>query len=154
MTRRALTCTGLATVLLLAVATVALGATYAGHGTTDTKVRVAFEKERRAIKRFTIERARFFCTDGDRFRADTRVGRMRLNDRGRFRGRFTNADGSVSVIVRGRLRGERARGRFRIVSFIGETQCNTNRVRWKAQRQPRRAGASLLQSGHYENLAW
>ncbi len=154
MTRRALTCTGLAAILLLAVATVALGATYAGRGVDDPKVRVAFEKERRAIKRFTIERARFFCTDGDRFRADTRVGRMRVDDRRRFRGRFTNAEGSVSVVVRGRLRGERARGRFRIVSFYGDVQCNTNKVEWRARKQPRRASTSRLQSGHSERLAW
>ena len=155
MTRRALTCTGLATVLLLAVATVALGATYAGRGTTDTKVRVAFEKERRAIKRFTIERARFFCTDGDRFRADTRVGRMRVNDRRRFRGRFTNADGDQQAQVRGRLvAGRRARGTFRLSVTFDDVGCTTRGVDWRAQRQPRRAGASLHQSGHYERLAW
>jgi hypothetical protein len=148
-----LTCAGLATVLLLAVATAALGATYAGRGVDDPKVRVAFEKERRAIKRFTIERARFFCTDGDRFRADTRVGRMRLDDRRRFRGRFTNADGSVSALVRGRLLGERARGRFRIVSFFDDVECRTHRVRWRARKQPPRAAASLLDSGHYESLS-
>jgi hypothetical protein len=133
--RRALICTGLVVAMLLLTATTALAATYAGRAVEDPRVRVSFERDGQFIKRFTIERARFFCTDGDRFRADTRVGRMRVRDRGRFRGRFTDNDGSVSVLVRGRLRGERARGRFRIVAFFDDVQCNTNRVRWRARRQ-------------------
>jgi hypothetical protein len=135
VTRRTLICIGLAAAILLVTATTALAATYVGRAIEDPRVRVSFEKDGQLIKRFTIEQARFFCTDGDRFRANTRVGRMRVREDRRFRGRFTNNDGSVSVLVRGRLLGERARGRFRIVAFFDDVQCNTNRVRWRARRQ-------------------
>jgi hypothetical protein len=135
LTRRALICTGLAVTILLLAATTALAATYVGRATEDPRVRVSFEKDGQFINRFTIEQARFFCTDGDRFRANTRVGRMRVREDRRFRGRFTDNNGSVSVLVRGRLRGESARGRFRIVAFFDDVQCNTNRVRWRARQQ-------------------
>lgn len=134
--RRASTCIGFAVVLVLATGALAVAATYRGGGTEDTKVGVRFEKDLDTIKRFKIERARFFCTDGDRFRAGTRVGRMEVRRRGRFRGRFTDSSGGVSVRVRGRVRGRSARGRFRIVTLFGAVECNTYRVPWKARRRP------------------
>jgi hypothetical protein len=138
--RRASTCIGFALVLVLATGALAVAATYRGGGTEDPKVRVRFEKDRDTIKGFKIERARFFCTDGDRFRAGTRVGRMEVRRRRgerRFGGYFTNPDGTQSSRIRGRLIGRRkARGNFRLTASFGDVGCTTRRVHWKARRKP------------------
>ena len=126
--------------MLLITATTALAATYVGRAVEDPRVRVSFAREGQLIKRFTIERARFFCTDGDRFRADTRVGRMRVRrtpegDR-RFAGTFSNENGDQHARVRGLLlRGGRARGGYRLSATFDDVGCTTRSREWRARRQ-------------------
>lgn len=139
--RPALTCIGLAVVALLATTTVAAAATYSGRGTDDARMRVSFEREQGKVKRFTIEQARFFCADGDRFRDGTRVGVMKIRRTRegvkKFKGHFSNADGSQTGRVSGAFVSDRrARGSFRLIAEFEQGGCETRNVTWRAQKQP------------------
>ena len=133
MRRLTLRCFALAAVVLLLTSAAAIASTFKGGGRDDPKVRVSFEKERGKIKRFKIRRARFYCTNGERFRTSMRAGRMRIHPDGRFRGRFTDSDGKVALRVNGAVTGRRARGRLRIVAFVNSYKCTTRRVGWRAR---------------------
>lgn len=140
MTRRTLTLLGLTVALLAATAATTIAATYAGRGADDPKVRVSFEREDGKIKRFTVRRARFSCTDGDRFRARTRVRAMEIrkteSGHRKFSGYFGTSDGSQEARIRGRLTSRRkARGSFRLLAAFDSGGCDTRRVAWKANRR-------------------
>lgn len=134
MIRRTLTCAALAVTLVLATAPIAGAANYAGKGIDDPRVRVDFERERGKVRGFTFERAKFSCTNGERFRARMRVGRMRVTEGKRFRGHFMSADRKAAVRVRGRFVRGRAQGSLRALAYLEADKCVTAGVKWRARR--------------------
>jgi hypothetical protein len=136
---RTLTIVGVTLALLLGTATSADAARFVGSGVEDPKVGISFVKEDGRIKRFTIEDAKFRCTDGDRFRAGTQVGTMRLKEQDGIRvfsGSFTNDTETQTARVKGELRSRgRARGDFRLVATYDKVGCSTGTVLWEATRE-------------------
>lgn len=137
MTRPTTRCIGLAMALLLLTSAAAIAGTFEGQGRDDPKVGISFEKKRGKIKGFTFERARFYCTNSERFRAGMRAGDMELHRRNRFRDRFTDPDGKVVLRVNGKITGHRARGTLRVVAYVKSDKCTTKTLDWKARRSTR-----------------
>ncbi|HEV2076126.1 MAG TPA: hypothetical protein VGR10_07785, partial [Thermoleophilaceae bacterium] len=78
MVGRVLVCLGLALTASLATAATASAASYAGGGVDDERVSVSFERKQGEVRDFTVRRARFLCTDGERFRGGTQAGTMKV----------------------------------------------------------------------------
>src|SRR5687768_1844555 len=103
MTRLTLAGIGAAVALLTALSAAAFAATFDGRARDDPKVRVSFQKSAGEIRQFRIGRARFSCTHRKPFRETMRAGKMNLNERSRFHGRFTDSEGTLSLRVEGQV---------------------------------------------------
>jgi hypothetical protein len=133
LSRLTIKCIGLALALLLVTGSMALAATFEGKGVEDRKVEISFERERGVIKRFKVSRAKFFCSNGQRFRASMRAGDMALDERKRFGGRFTDSGGKVIFRIEGKVVGRKAHGTTSIVAYVDSYKCRTGRVEWQAR---------------------
>jgi hypothetical protein len=145
--KRLLTILAIATVVLGAAA-VADAAFKAGSykGQTKWDKPMSFTASKTEVTGFKI-RAQYGCTDFDQFYTTEKgFPAMDIDEDGKFRGRFTNSDGSFTARVRGTLTGKTARGSYlakRTYNGKGELDpngnitCEVHKMSWTAEKVAR-----------------
>ena len=131
-------------VAVLALPALAFGATFDGHGTSDSKAKVSFRTVRHDGKRFVTDvvannlryrNGKHHCTSSGRTPREPMIeGEFRVQGDGDFLALGGTAPrnplAAGELKVRGEIHGSTASGT--VVFTFGKNGCRTGRVRWQA----------------------
>ncbi len=135
--RRGARTLAIAAIAVLGIASVALATTYRGAGVEDDQMPVRLKVSNDGIVSFNYSDVLVTCTNGDRVREPGADHSTTLDENAKFKDTIEAevGGGTATSLIKGRLKGDRAKGIVFYDLVYEGGECHSDRVEWKAKRK-------------------